>query len=290
MAATIGIVAAEGIFAAVVQNHRIVGPLRLATDAEDLLSLPAEDLAEKLCEIILETAESVSAIGLAVPGLVTPDGIIAECPHLPQLKGFRLADAIRSRLHVDVAVSEVADAFAAGIAASRGHLDRLSRVWTLGESVGYGRYPSGSEYWEGGHTVVTLDPHDTYCSCGGAGHLEGILGMRAMRLRFLDLEPDEILVSRESRCTEFVKMWNRALAAATASSLHTEGPGKFYLTGPGSRFVQMGLLYRYIDEMVTMSTLQDYVFKIIPECHELAIVGATVGIASGVVVSAAASA
>jgi len=32
---------------------------------------------------------------------------------------------------------------------------------------------------------VTLDPKENFCGCGGRGHLEGILGYRAMRLRFL---------------------------------------------------------------------------------------------------------
>jgi glucokinase len=276
MIATVGIVAADGISAGVVRDYRIQGSLRTACDPEDLLSLPADDLAEKLCDIILETSESVGSVGLAVPGMVAPGGVIAECPHLPQLKGFALADAIHRRLRVQVVVSEVADAFAAGVAATRGHLDRLSRVWVLGDSVGYGRYPSGSEYWEGGHTVVTLDPHETYCSCGGTGHLEGILGMRSMRLRFLDLEPDEIFASHEPRALDFVQFWHRALAAATASSLHLEGPGRFYLTGPNARFVRPGLLYQYVDEMVKMSSLQDYVFEVVAECHELAIIGSTV--------------
>jgi glucokinase len=289
VASQVGIVAAEGISAAIVQNHRILGSLRIAPQAEELLSLPAGDLADKLCEMILETAESVTAVGVAVPGLVSPGGIIAECPHLPQWKGFHLADALRKRLGVPVAVSEVADAFAAGLAATRGNLDLLSRVWMLGDSIGYGRYPSGSEYWEGGHTVVTLDPHEAYCPCGGTGHLEGILGTRSIRLRFLDLEPEEVFVSQEKRCTDFVRHWHRALAAATASSLHLEGPGKFFVTGPSSRFLQMGLLYQYIDEMVKMSTLQDFVFEIIPDCHELAIIGSTVALPhAGVAVAASA--
>ena len=58
--------------------------------------------------------------------------------------------------------------------------------------------------------VVSLDPRETYCGCGGRGHLEGIMGHRAMRLRFLDLEPDEIFANasektaglRDSRCVE----------------------------------------------------------------------------------------
>jgi len=40
--------------------------------------------------------------------------------------------------------------------------------------------------------VVTLDPKENFCGCGGRGHLEGILGRRSMRMRFLDLEPEEV--------------------------------------------------------------------------------------------------
>lgn len=290
MAATIGIVAAEGISAAAVENHRIKGSLRVASQSEDLLSLPAGELTEALCGIVRETAESVASVGIAVPGLVSPEGVIAECPHLAQLKGYRLADAVSQRLGVPVAVSEVADAIAAGIAATSGSLDRLIRVWSLDESVGYGRYPSGSEYWEGGHMVVTLDPHENYCPCGGAGHLESILGTRAMRLRFLDLEPNEVFLSQEKRCTEFIRYWHRALAAASATSLHLEGPGKFYVTGSSARFLQTQLLYRYLDQMVKMSSLQDYVFEILPQSHEAAIIGATVGLRERRYASAAATA
>jgi predicted NBD/HSP70 family sugar kinase len=290
MAATIGIVATEGISAAVVENHRIKGSLRVAPSADQLLSLPAGELTEELCTIVRETSESIAAVGIAVPGMVNPDGVIAECPHLAQLKGYRLADEISQRLGIPVAVHETADAIAAGIAAQSGNLDRLIRVWTLGESVGYGRYPSGNEYWEGGHMVVTLDAHENYCPCGGVGHLESILGTRAMRLRFLDLEPDEVFLSPEKRCTDFVRYWHRALAAATATSLHLEGPGKFYVSGPSARFLQVGQLYRNLDEMVTMSTLQDYAFEIVPESQELAIIGATVGLTSKTFSSAAATA
>ena len=55
-----------------------------------------------------------------------------------------------------------------------------------------GVYPHGPGIWEGGHMTVSLDPNENYCGCGGRGHLEGIMGHRAMRLRFLDMEPEEV--------------------------------------------------------------------------------------------------
>ena len=93
-----------------------------------------------------------------------------------------------------VAIND-ADALAAGIAATRETMDDLVRVWYLGDGIGFGRHPHNDGVWEAGHMVVTLDPKERYCGCGGIGHLEGIMGHRAMRLRFLDMEPEEVFVA-----------------------------------------------------------------------------------------------
>ena len=48
--------------------------------------------------------------------------------------------------------------------------------------------------------MVSLDPKERFCGCGGVGHLESIMGHRAMRLRFLDMEPEEVFAkAREGR-------------------------------------------------------------------------------------------
>ena len=85
--------------------------------------------------------------------------------------------------------------------------------------------------------VVSLDPKEKYCGCGGIGHLEGIVGRRGMRLRFLDLEPEEVFANARratSAALDFVRQWHRALAAATATSIHLDGPGRFFLSGPNA--------------------------------------------------------
>ena len=169
---------------------------------------------------------------------------------------------------------------AAGIAATRGQLDKLIRVWTLfGNGVGFGRYPQADGFWEGGHSVVTLDPKENYCGCGGIGHLEGIMGHRAMRLRFLDLEPEEIFEQAQAgdaRCSAFVKLWHRALAAATATSIHMDGPGKIFISGTNARFIQIRLLDQYLHEMVKMSPLQGSALEVVSTSDEIAIIGAAV--------------
>ncbi len=131
-----------------------------------------------------------------------------------------------------------ADALAAGIAATRGSLDDLMRVWYLGDGIGFGRHPHTDGVWEAGHMVVTLDPKERFCGCGGIGHLEGIMGHRAMRLRFLDMEPEEVFAAArhgDPRAGEFMKLWHRALAAATANSIHLRWSGPLLYRRPQCR-------------------------------------------------------
>jgi len=210
--------------------------------------------------------------------------VVEDSPNLQQIKGVRLADALGEVLQsqgikAPVYVLNDADAVAAGLAASGGHLDRLIRVWTLGNGIGYGRWPYADGVWEGGHTTVTLDPKERYCGCGGVGHLEGIMGNRSMRLRFLDLEPEEIFANAragDARCREFVDLWHRALAAGTASMIHLGGPGKFYITGLNIGFLELPVLRGYLESMVKMSPLQSYSLEVLKEDDATAILGAGV--------------
>ena len=103
-----------------------------------------------------------------------------------------------------------------------------------------------------------------------------------MRLRFLDLEPEEVFENAKSgdrRCVEFVLRCHRALAAATATSIHMEGPGPFYLTGPNVNWIDVGALDRLVHDMVKMSPLQGSRFEVIPTNDDLGIIGAAVNAA-----------
>ncbi len=201
-------------------------------------SSPSEIVDILAGEIISVVGKARRAIGVAVPGIVR-HGVVEDSPNLTQIKGMRLADELTSVLSAKgvsapVHIANDADAIAAGVAATRGQLNKLTRVWTIGNGIGYGRWPYVEGVWEGGHITVTLDPKERFCGCGGVGHLEGIMGYRAMRMRFLDLEPEEVFAQAkkgDARCREFVDLWHRALAAATASFIHLAGPGRFYFTG-----------------------------------------------------------
>jgi glucokinase len=285
--ATIGVLASEHVAVGLVEDHQLSGALRVFPRQDDdwdyLGELPPEEIVRCLAEQIevVAVGKEITAVGVGFPGIIH-DGVITESPNLQQMKGQHLSEQLSALLEqrgwpMPVHVLNDADAMAAGIAASRGLLDQQIRVWWLGNGVGFGVYPTVPGAGEGGHVVVTLDPKEEFCRCGGRGHLEGIVGNRAMRLRFFDLEPDEIFEQArtgDTRCADFVKLWHRALAAATANTIHLSGPGKFYISGPNARFVQLGLLDLYVQEMVKMSPLQGSSFEIVATSGEIAVVGA----------------
>ena len=289
MVSGIGVSITEKISAAVITDHAVVGEvLQYPDDSSEMDSLhgiPAEELVNKIAELIgkLKIEEPPTHIGIGIPGIVR-HSVVEDSPNLLQFKGLNVkklvSDAI-AHLYPDVPVRVLndADAMAAGMAASRGQLDRLIRLWFLGTGIGFGRYPVSDGIWEAGHSVVTLDPKETFCGCGGKGHVEGIMGQRSMRLRFMDLEPDEVFEQAkagETRCVEFVKLWHRALAAATATSIHMSGPGKFFITGVNAKFVHLSLLNEYLAEMVKLSPIQSYTIEIVPGGQSFGLIGAAV--------------
>jgi glucokinase len=285
----IGVHVSERIIAGVVTDNQLSGKISgFPADpaiADGLVGVPAESIAQHVADLIRELPDrhSVEYLGIGLPGIIRRN-VIEDSPNLQQLKGSFIGMLLRSALGSDykdipIVCFNDADVVAAGLAASRNHLDRLVRVWTLGNGIGYGRYPHHDGVWEAGHSVVTLDAKEHFCGCGGTGHLEGIMGQRAMRLRFMDMEPEEIFEQAkagDARCVEFVKLWHRALAAGTATSIHLDGPGKFYITGFNARFVNLQLLSEYLNEMVKLTPLQGYLLEVVKGGEEIALIGAAV--------------
>jgi len=283
MRRTIGVAVAENIATGAVEAGKLVSELDVYTG--DLFALPAEAIAGQISQQILALADNrpVDAIGAGFPGIIRK-GVIEDSPNLQQLKGAAMIELLGARLRAAGVAAPVflyndADTVAAGLAARRDQLDRNIRVWTLGNGIGFGVYPYAPGVWEGGHMVVSLDPQEKFCGCGGRGHLEGVMGYRAMRLRFLDMEPEEVFEQAahgDQRCADFVKLWHRALAAATANSIHMAGPGRFLITGVRATHVDVRLLEQYLHEMVKMSPLQSYTVEVVPGGADLAVVGAAV--------------
>ena len=286
MTRSIGVLATHYIWVGAVEGTTL-GAVRMYPEPGreyfDLKSVPGDEIVARIVEQInlLRQGGPVDFVGAGFPGIVR-NGVIDDSPNLGQLKGLQvealLSAALKAAgLDAKVTILNHTDALAAGIAATRGTLEPIIRVWYLGDGIGFGRYPRSQGVWEGGHSVVTLDPKENFCGCGGVGHLEGIMGNRAMRLRFLDMEPEEVFAAArhgDARASDFARLWHRALAAATATCVHMEGPGRFYLAGPNSDFVDLGLVSMYLQDMVKMSPLQGSFFEIVHTSHDLALIGA----------------
>jgi len=291
MAKAIGVILSERISVGLVVDHKLVGAVRRFPEDHDeqdgLVELPTDSLVQTICDQVIlaaDGAKDFASVGVAVPGLVK-NGVMEEAPNLPQLKGARIQELLLAQLRshgldaTTVTILNDADAVAAGLASAHGKLDSMIRVWTLGVGIGYGRYPFAPGVWEGGHTVVSMDEKERFCGCGGRGHMEGIMGHRAMRLRFLDMEPEEVFEEAkngDARCLEFKRLWHKALAAASSTTIHMSGPGKIFLTGFNSQFLDMSMLRDYMQQMVKMSPLQSYSFEIVQDSPEIRVIGAAV--------------
>jgi len=296
---TIGVILSERIYAALIVDHKLSGKLfsypegpapENSDDDDSLVEMHTEALINAMCEVIVKAAKgtenSLTSVGVALPGLIR-NGVVEEAPNLPQLKGAKIRELLTTGLAAHgitapVNVLNDADAMAAGLASQHGKLDHFIRVWTIGTGIGYGIYPFTDGVWEGGHSVVSLDDKENFCGCGGRGHLEGIMGHRAMRLRFLDMEPEEVFeaanrrTNPDPRCLEFKHLWHKALAAATATSIHFRGPGKFFITGYNVRFLDLGLYKHYVHEMVKMSPIQNYSLEVVEDDKLIRVIGAAV--------------
>src|SRR3989449_5452686 len=201
MRRTVGVLVMEHIAVGLVDGHKVLGPLNIFPEKvqslDPLQSIPAEGIVDCIRQQIEKVAAGakVEAIGIGFPGIIR-NGVVEDSPNLHQAKGFALQAALSAALSGKLAGTPVrlfndADVMAAGIAATQGKLNNLIRVWTLGNGVGFGRFPSSEGIWEGGHSVVTLDPKENFCGCGGRGDFGGIFGRRSMRLRFFDFGTEE---------------------------------------------------------------------------------------------------
>jgi hypothetical protein len=71
-------------------------------------------------------------------------------------------------------------------------------------------------------------------------------------------------------------LWHKALAAASATTIHMSGPGKIFVSGFNVRFLDLPMLKDYLQQMVKMSPLQSYSLEIVADTDELRVIGAAV--------------
>jgi len=131
-------------------------------------------------------SQPVVGLGVAVPGVVSPDGTLLRAPNLPQLAGIRVGRAIADLLgHQSVIVDNEANL---GAMAALWYLPDADRdfVYVSGDiGVGAGLVVNGELFrgvngyaGELGHVVI--DRNGLPCGCGGQGCLEQYAGLEAL--------------------------------------------------------------------------------------------------------------
>ena len=134
----------------------------------------ADALCDTLVEIVAQLGE-FNLIGIGVPGLISPEGVIRASPNLVGVKELALRQMLEVRLGKKVLVENDATCAALGewkSGAAQGATDAW--VITLGTGIG-GGFISGSVLQRGahgfagevGHMVVDLD--GPLCPCGRNG-------------------------------------------------------------------------------------------------------------------------
>jgi len=123
------------------------------------------------------------AIGVGMPGPVTPGGVAGPCPNIEGWdEPIDLAAGLRSRLDKPVVVSNDVNCGAAAehrLGAGQGYSNMLAIF--VGTGVGGGlvidnRLLGGERGIAGEIGHVTVEPGGRPCGCGGRGHLETYAG------------------------------------------------------------------------------------------------------------------
>jgi len=147
---TIGIVITDHIVAGRLEDQRLTGkPLRFPfrpREQDALSALPPSETRRdaRQSDAFLQkgATKPLSAIGVAVPGIVR-HGVLEDSPNLTQLKGLRLADDLTRALartpspRLSTSPTTLTPS-PAGVAAPTDALRNFTRVWTIGNGIGYG--------------------------------------------------------------------------------------------------------------------------------------------------------
>ena len=134
--------------------------------------------ADGLCDTLIEIVSQLggaSSLGIGVPGLISPEGVIRASPNLVGAKELPLRQMVEDRLGIKVLVENDATCAALGewkTGAARGATDAW--VITLGTGIG-GGFVSGSALQRGAHGFagevghMVVDPDGPLCPCGRNG-------------------------------------------------------------------------------------------------------------------------
>lgn len=179
-------------------------PLTSMVEPTNRLSSPRR-IAEKIGSMIdhllrnvQESRASLNAIGVGLPGLITPNRIFRDSIILPTWQNVNFEELLSSRLHVPILVDNDTTMAALGHFASISTQQRpgcLACV-TLGTGVGGAilmdgkplRGPDGTA-GQIGHMIIR--PKGRRCSCGNLGCLNAYSSGTAIKSRYVELSDRE---------------------------------------------------------------------------------------------------
>ena len=152
---------------AVDDSGKVVRQYRLPTPHADAL-------CDTLVEIVAQLGE-FNSIGIGVPGLISPEGVIRASPNLVGAKELALRQMLEDRFGKKVLVENDATCAALGEWSS-GAAHGATDAWviTLGTGIG-GGFISGSVLQRGAHGFagevghMVVDPDGLMCPCGRNG-------------------------------------------------------------------------------------------------------------------------
>ena len=148
-------------------NGEVVQQFRLPTPHADAL-------CDTLNEIFIQLG-GASPLGIGVPGLISPEGVIRATPNLVGANELALRQLVEDRLGIKVFVENDATCAALGewkLGAAQGATDAW--VITLGTGIG-GGFIAGSVLQRGAHGFagevghMVVDPNGPLCPCGRNG-------------------------------------------------------------------------------------------------------------------------
>ena len=292
MTTAIGIVITDHIVAGRLEDQRLTAkPLRFPADPDEpdaLAALPPSELVEILAGQIAFLAKAdprpLDAIGVAVPGIIR-DGVVEDSPNLTQIKGMRLAARPRRKNSPPAASprpstspttptpsppasppptagSKSSPASGPSATASATAAGLMSRASGRADTSPSPSTPKSATAAAAASVTLKASWAIAPCACASS---------TSSRKKSLPTPKHG-----DQRCREFVDLWHRALAAATASFIHLAGPGRFYFTGHNVGLLELPILRAHIESMVKMTPLQSFSLEILPPDDETALLGAGV--------------
>lgn len=167
--------------ALVTSNGELASVFRMPTRMEEGLEPFLDRLlgsCHDLCVAAEEKGLKADALGMGVPGIIAPEGLVRISPNLPHLNNVPLAALLQERLGFSVTLGNDANVIALGEALfGAGRNFRSFITLTLGTGVGGGlvldrRLWEGSDGAAGEAGHLTVEPEGRLCVCGARGCLE----------------------------------------------------------------------------------------------------------------------